>query len=284
MSYIELGENDKKLFCKVNNIENIIPNIQLPLKFKVYSYIGENVIYECDLNSNMWASFQSYRNLKARLYTNTGVLLKEYIYRYENDNHHPDYNLDEFWDYYSKLNQDSVGLILGSGDGVWGEWVRGINENKVKCHLVEASKKTFERLNNNYKNFFYAKLHNLIISNDGADVTFYEVENNDGFNTTNIDFLIQNNLKSTKSEIRKIKNINEFLSELSHIDWMRIDIEGSDFDIITSIDVDYFKNLKMLQYEHLHLETEKIKIVDDIFITLGFKKIVFNIDTIYLKD
>lgn len=116
--------------------------------------MGNDIIYECDLYNNMWSSFNSYRNIKAKVFTNNGILIKEYLYKYENDKYHPDYDLDEFWDYFTKINKNSVGLILGAGDGTWGEWVRGVNENEVKCHMVEASKKTYQRLNNNYKNFF----------------------------------------------------------------------------------------------------------------------------------
>ena len=284
MSYITLRVENKALFCRTSNLENIISSDDAPLYFKVYPYMGEKILYECELSSNMWASYDSYRNIKARIYTKSGILLKEYKYQYENDENHPDYELDEFWDYFSKYNKDSIGLIIGAGDGTWGEWVRGVNENNVKCHLVEASKGTFNNLTDIYKNIFYAKLYNLVISNNGLDCTFYENDVDDGFNTIDMNFLMKNNLSISKSEVRKTKSISELLKEVGKIDWIRFDVEGVDYDLITSISPDYFKNIKMLQYEHLHLEPEKIKIIDNILINKGFRKIVFKIDTIFIKN
>ena len=39
----------------------------------------------------------------------------------------------------------------------------------------------------------------------------------------------------------------------------------------------------MIQYEHLYLSDDKINELDNIIIPLGFKKITYNIDTIYTK-
>ena len=282
MSYIKIEERDKQLYCEVNNITDILDVKYLPLKFIIHPFLSNDILYECDLLENMWASFATHRNIRALLYTNNNILIKEYLYRYENDSHHPDYELDEFWDYFSKLNKDNIGLILGAGDGTWGEWVRGINENNIKCHLVEASKRTFNRLKNNYKYNNFVEVYNLIISNEDANVNFYEIDD-DGFNTISLEFLQSNNLKYNSSEIVKTTKINNFLENIGQVDWIRIDIEGLDYDVLKSIDIKYLYNLKMLQYEHLHLDDTKQKEIDNLFSRLGFKKLKFKIDTVYLK-
>lgn len=281
MPYIKIEERNQQLFCEINKITNILNVKYLPLKFVIHPLYSDDILYECDLFENMWASFP-HINVRALLYTNNNILLKEYLYNYENDNNHPDYELDEFWDYFLKINKETVGLILGAGDGTWGEWVKGINENSVKCHLVEASKKTFNRLKNNYKHKNFVQIYNLIISNEETYVTFYEIDD-DGFNTTSLEFLQQNNLKYNNSEIVKTTKINDMLEDIGQVDWIRIDIEGLDYNVLKSIDKKYFENLKMLQYEHLHLDTTKQIEIDNLFNSLDFNKLKFKIDTVYLK-
>jgi hypothetical protein len=107
--YISLKVENKQLFCRVSeNAKNILSIKEFPLKFKVFPMLGEETIYECELNCGMWARFNSYRNITAKLHTKSGILLKEYKYNYENDENHPDYELDEFWDYFTRTNENSV--------------------------------------------------------------------------------------------------------------------------------------------------------------------------------
>jgi hypothetical protein len=64
-----------------------------------------------------------------------------------------------------------------------------------------------------------------------------------------------------------------------------MDLEGIDFKLILSIDEENLKNIKMVQYEHLFLTEEKLSKVDFFMTKNGFdKKIMFDIDTIYIKN
>ena len=128
MSFIKYTVEDGKLFCRVSEINKIISDEELPLRFVVYPEIGDKILYECELFTNMWANYIEFADIKSRVYTKSGILLKEY--RYEDDLKTD--NLYEFWDYFCKINKDSIGLVIGAGDGTWGEWTRPVNENKVK--------------------------------------------------------------------------------------------------------------------------------------------------------
>jgi len=62
-----------------------------------------------------------------------------------------------------------------------------------------------------------------------------------------------------------------------------MDLEDIDFDIMKSLDLEFIRSLSMLQYEHFHLQEEKREEIDSIMIPLRFTKLVYNIDTIWVK-
>jgi FkbM family methyltransferase len=275
---IEIGIINGKIKCEISS-EIMISDKHLPLKFKISELITNKIIWETSLNPGMWASWDNIRDINAVVCTNDNIILKEFKYNYENEN----LIIYEFWDYFCRINKNKSGLILGAGDGTWGEWVIPINRELIKCHLVEASKKTFSKLSDTYKNSKQMILHNDVITKDGLDCKFYEGDD-DGLNTINLDYLKKIESDSTPSfEIRKTKSIEDLLSEIGKVDWIRIDIEGSDYDIIKKIPIDYLEKLIMIQYEHYHLSDEKREEIDSIILPMGFKKLVYNIDTIYYK-
>jgi FkbM family methyltransferase len=275
---IKIGIIDGKIRCEISD-EIMISDKHLPLKFKISELITNKTIWEINLNPGMWASWDNIRDINATVYTNDDIILKEFKYNYENE----DLIIYQFWDYFCRTNKSKSGLILGAGNGTWGEWVIPINREGIKCHLVEASKKTFSKLSDTYKNSKQMTLYNYVITKDGLDCKFYEGDD-DGLNTINLDYLKKIEIDSNPSfEIRKTKSIEDLLSEIGKVDWIRIDIEGSDYDIIKKIPIDYLEKLIMLQYEHYHLSDEKREEIDSIILPMGFKKLVYNIDTIYYK-
>lgn len=275
---IRINIKDGKIICEVSN-DITISDRHLPLKFKVSELISNNTIWEISLNPGMWASWDDVRDLNFSVSTSDDILLKELNYNYECE----DLLIYEFWDYFCRLNKNTSGLILGAGNGNWGEWVIPINRELIKCHLVEASKKTFSKLSDTYKNSKQMILHNDVITKDGLDCKFYE-GNDDGLNTINLEYLKKiESGENPSSEMRKTKSINDLLNEIGRVDWIRIDIEGSDYDIIKKIPIYYLNELIMIQYEHYHLSDEKREEIDSIILPMGFKKLVYNIDTIYYK-
>lgn len=276
---IKIEINDGKIKCEISD-DIIISEKHLPLKFKILELITDNIIWEVNLDKGMWATWNEIRDVNALVETSDGVVLKEFKYKYESEN----LLIYEFWDYFCRIHKDTCGLILGAGNGTWGEWVIPVNRENIKCHLVEASRGTFNKLSETYKNSKKLILYNDVITSDGLYCNFYEVEHDDGLNTTNFDYLkkIDSDAKPT-FELRKTKSILDLLNEIGKIDWIRIDIEGSDYEIIKKIPLNYLKDLIMIQYEHYHLSDDKRNDIDDIFLPLGFKKLIYNIDTIYYK-
>lgn len=279
MGYIDIKMDSNDVYCEISHdIINIIDKKKLPLKFKVCGLVdNNNIYYETELSGGMWAKYSGIRDIRVLIFTKDNVLIKEKKYSYELEN----LKLYEFWEYYCKLNKNYKFLILGSGNGNWGEWCNPIIENNIKCHLVEGDEDEFKKLKNSYEKFENVRMYNIFLSSDGKDYNFYKLNN--GFSSINLSYLEKNNLKTNNIQKVKTIDIKTFLSILEDIDCIRFDVEGIDYDLIKSIDDDVFNNLKFVQYEHMNLEEKKIKEIDELFINKGFKKIDFEIDTVYIK-
>ena len=276
---IKLFINNNEIKCEISN-DLKIDKKHFPLKFQVTQLITNKVLWETEVEPGMWASWPNIRDINSRVVTNQNIILKELNYSY----HFEDLPLYEFWDYFCRLHKNSKGLILGCGDGTWGERIIPVNRENINCHLVEASKKTFSKLKENYGNKSNFTLHNDLLSTDGGEYKFYEGNHDEGLNTINFEYLkkADNNAQS-KYELKKSKNIIDFIKEIGKVDWVRIDLEGIDYDILKSLPIDFLSSLILIQYEHWFLEDSKKTEIDRIFYSLGFKKIVYNIDTIYFK-
>lgn len=270
--------NDQ-IICNISNDAKINQS-HFPLKFQVLQLVTNKIIWETELTLGSWASWNSIRDVNFKVITKNGIILKEINYDYSNEN----LDIYEFWDYFCRINKKSTGLILGAGDGTWGEWVIPVNREKIKCHLVEATDSTFLKLKEAYSHNHNFTLHNSLISTDGLEYKFYEGDHFYGLNTINYDYLKKTNGESSSDfVIKKSKSIIDLLKEIGNIDWIRIDLEGIDYEILKQIPTDYLKSLILIQYEHQYLSDEKINELDNIIIPLGFKKITYYIDTIYTK-
>jgi FkbM family methyltransferase len=283
MKYIFLGVDNQQIKCEVSkDVEYFFSKEEFPLKFQTLSLLDKSIKYETEIFPGMWAIFPQFRDLNARIMTKSGIVLKEYKYTYDDE----DLRLYEFWDLFAKYNKDSIGLILGSGNGLWGEWVSPIHQNNIRCHLIEGSSIIFEELKENYKTYNNFNLHNIIISSEGGDCDFYdlgEIENS----TLNVEYFktLSPSVSIGLPEKKPTISLNDFLKNHPNINWIRMDLEGIDFKLILSINEENLKNIKMVQYEHLFLTEEKLSKVDFFMMKNGFdKKIVFDIDTIYLKN
>ena len=277
---IKIEIRDCKLHCEISN-DLIISENHFPLKFKVKELITNRTIWETELVPGMWSTWNWFRDVNASVETCNGIVLKEFNYNYEIEG----LLIYEFWDYFCTINKNSIGLILGCGNGTWGEWVVPVNRENMICHLVEASRDTFQNLTETCKDSKNFILYNDVITTDGLDCNFYEgIINGDGLNSTNFEYLKKiDGGENLKSELRKTKSITDLLKEIGKVDWIRLDIEGSDYDILKKIPREYLENLIMIQYENYHLSEEKKQEIDNIILPLGFRKLVFDIDIIYYK-
>ena len=144
------------------------------------------------------------------------------------------------------------------------------NKIKKKIYIIEANSIHINNLKKFYRKYKNIKIFNLAISPDNnflkKMVFFYCL--NDAPN-----YQIFSNSKSfvTKhfpnGEIKKktveCLRLSAFIEKnnIKNIDYLSIDIEGMDYDVLINLNLNKFK-IKNISFEHLHLSFfEKIKIV-----------------------
>mgnify|MGYP003347293580 FL=1 len=154
------------------------------------------------------------------------------------------------------------GLVIGTHDGEFGEWVPIALKREANMILVEASNNQFSKLTKNYfKNSTTKCMQNLVTTN-GEDVIFFE--GGAGYTNTVVEKVIRywetEEVHTTKRS--SISMTNLIMEEMGgDIDWLHLDVEGLDAKLIMSIDESKIKLPNFIIFEDFNLnEDEKKKI------------------------
>ena len=144
---------------------------------------------------------------------------------------------------------------------------KNYNENS-KVFVVEANPKNIEKLNKSYKNYDNVKILNFAISSNDDEITLYYAEEDSphyqvcSSNINHVKKYYPNSVIK-KFNIKSI-SINDFLKKYSinQIDYLSIDIEGLDYDVLMSIDFTKF-SIDNICIEYLHLtKFQKINLIN----------------------
>ena len=151
------------------------------------------------------------------------------------------------------------------------------NENNIL--VVEANPHNLKKLKDCWKNYSNVRIFNIAIVDSHYkkdDIKLYYTESDAPcYQITSInkehvkkhypnDKIIELNVRSQK--------INDFLIEktkLENIEYLAIDVEGIDYDLLMDIDFDKLK-IKNISFEFIHLNKEQIKNIFNRLIKNGF--------------
>jgi FkbM family methyltransferase len=149
-------------------------------------------------------------------------------------------------DTFFKNQKDGFFIEIGAFDGVQGSncyhFERFMNWNGI---AIEASPTQFNKLKKNRN----CQLHNVALSLTKKEVEFYEVTEGftqmSGINNTNYQNSFNRIINKSKSKINKIKINSTVFSEIipnnQIIDLLSIDIEGNEFEVLSSIDYSIYE-------------------------------------------
>lgn len=160
-----------------------------------------------------------------------------------------------------------IGLVIGTHDGEFGEWVPVIKENLSSALLVEASEKQFNKLSSNYKGMKNVITLLDLITTNGENIPFFE--GGRGYTNSVIERVIRNwETEEIEASLRLSTSINDLINEKipQGIHWLHLDVEGLDAQLIMSLEE---KNIPpFIIFEDFNLpENEK----DDIYNWLRFR-------------
>ena len=164
------------------------------------------------------------------------------------------------------------------------ELIKKNYDNTSKVFIVEANQLNIEKLKICYSNYKNINIQNIAISTKNLDelTFFYAKEDAPHFQVCSSDL---NHVKKNypNSEIEKFSirslTINKFFEDNSiyEIDYLSIDLEGLDFDVLMSVDFSKY-NIQNISVEYLHLTKYQKKKLINFLIKSGYSYCGFGYD------
>jgi hypothetical protein len=251
-----------------------------PVKVLFKNIISNEIHFERFLNSNTWCQWSG-----AELITD--VL----IYNLNNKLiHHHKWDIlvdgDEIekslWFYLKNRKTNGIkskGLVIGTHDGRNGHWIYAIKNKLSDALLIDGSEKQFEFLRKNYEWYENVKMLNTIVTPNGGLVEWYQ--GGEGYTDTIISDLIYDWLD--ESQITKVEKESISFVDLTNkndFDWIHLDVEGIDGDLILSLE----KLPNVIVYESMNLNEDMQLRLQNWFKKNNYKTLVCNGNTMAIKN
>ena len=248
--------NSEGIKVNVGHISKYNPN--LPLRLKIKKHVSGEEQWATNLNDNWYATYPNTEMFDVEIYDSKDRLV--YCKRWD-VMEHGNHFYKSLWMYNKRvLSQGKLpkGLVIGTHDGEFGEWVPIVEKRECSVVLVEASDKQFQKLKHNYRNNSLVKPIQNLITPNGGEVEFFE--GGAGYTNTVVENVIRHwekeEIKSTKRDSISITDL--ILTEFGgHIDWIHLDVEGLDAQLIMGIDESKVSLPNFIIFEDYNLVQDK---------------------------
>ena len=253
---ITVTYNSEGIKVNVGHISKYNPN--LPLRLKIKKHVSGEEQWATNLNDNWYATYPNTEMFDVEIYDSKDRIV--YCKRWD-VMEHGNHFYKSLWMYNKRvLSQGKFpkGLVIGTHDGEFGEWVPIVEKRECSVVLVEASDKQFQKLKHNYRNNSLVKPIQNLITPNGGEVEFFE--GGAGYTNTVVENVIRHwekeEIKSTKRPSISITDliINECYG---HIDWLHLDVEGLDAQLIMGIDETKVSLPNFIIFEDYNLSQDK---------------------------
>ena len=240
----------------------------LPLKFKIKKVISKEIVWETQLNSFMWAEFGTNEINDVVVEDSLG----NFVYQYHWDViQHGSIFYKSLWLYCKSLINRGIkprGVVVGTHDGEFGEWVPLVRDFMSDMLLVEASQKQFDKLHQNFIGKPDITFLNDLITTDGSDVEFFE--GGAGYTNTVVERVIRHwETEEVHSSKRSSTSFNNLIEGYGKVDWLHLDVEGLDAKLLMSLKDEHIPNF--IIFEDYNLDPEEFNRVSTFFKDKGFK-------------
>jgi FkbM family methyltransferase len=253
---ITVTYNTEGIRVDVGNISKY--NKNLPFKLKIKKHVSGEEQWSIDLNDYWFATYPNTEMFDVEITDSNGRIV--YVKTWD-VMEHGNHFYKSLWMYNKGLLSKGIfpkGLVIGTHDGEFGEWVPIVQKRECSVVLVEASDKQYQKLKNNYKNHSLVKPIQSLITPNGGEVEFFE--GGAGYTNTIVENVIRHweteEITSTKRDSISITDL--ILTECyGHIDWLHLDVEGLDAQLIMSIDESKITLPNFIIFEDYNLPQEK---------------------------
>ncbi len=174
------------------------------------------------------------------------------------------------------------------------EFIKQKYNESSKVFVVEANPKNINKLKTSYKNLKNINILNFAVSsNDNNELSLYYTEDDAPHYqvcSSNINHVKKYYPNSVIKKFNiKSLSINNFFEKhsLNEIDYLSIDLEGLDYEVLISIDFTKF-NIKNISIEYLHLTKFQKKNLINLLAKNGYSYYGFgydhnNFDYLFIK-
>lgn len=243
---------------------------QLPLKFEIKKTVSKEVVWTISLGSFMWATYPENEINDVVVYDAKG----NFIYHYYWDILiHGSIFYKSLWLYCKGLINNGIkpnGLVIGTHDGEFGEWVPLVRNFMSDMTLVEGSQNQFNKLLNNYENKMGINFINSIVTPNGGEVEFFE--GGKGYTNSVVERVIRGwEKEEIHSSKRSSISINNLIKDINKkIDWIHLDVEGLDAQLLLSLQDENIPNF--IIFEDYNLNNEDSELINKWIIEKKFTK------------
>ena len=189
------------------------------------------------------------------------------------------------------MNYVHLGACIGDWDKTglnrcgFTEFIKKDSKINDKIFLIEANPKNISKLEESYKNFNNARILNLgVTARKNNEITFFYTEDDAPYYmvcSTKINHVLKHypNSKINEFKIKTVSVNNLFKDYIKekNIDYLSIDLEGIDFEILMSLNLNDY-NIKNISFEYLHLNKKQKKQLVNYLLKYGYSYCGFGYD------
>lgn len=253
---IKVEYNKEGIKVEVGEISKYSSN--LPFRMNIKKHISGEIQWGCDLNDFCYATFPNTEMFDVEILDSRRTPV--YYKRWDVMEHGSDF-YKSLWLYCKKIVSNGKipkGLVIGTHDGEFGEWVPVVQNRFSEVLLVEGSQSQYEKLAHNYKNNSRVRSIKEIVTPDGGKVEFFE--GGAGYTNTVVESVIRSwETEEIKSTVYESISINDLIFDNfpDGIDWLHLDVEGLDSKLIRGIDESKISLPNFIIFEDHNLSTEE---------------------------
>lgn len=252
---------------ETQDLNSIFDSKQLPLKFEFVRQVNSKVIWETKLNSNGWASFPDIEMIDVIVTDKLGNHIHTHKWSCVENGDFIYQRLFNFCLLNKSKGVQNKGVVVGTHNGEFGEWVPVALDKLSDMILIEASEKQYNELVKNYHNYNNLELINELVTIDGDDTIFYE----GGRGYTNsvlkrvIEFWETEEIhESNRESIQFSKLITP------DVNWIHLDVEGLDDKLLYTLSDEQFNHVSLIVFEYNNLSIEEREAINNFIISKGF--------------
>lgn len=253
---IKVVYNEDGIRVDINDTQKY--NTNQPYILKVMKHVSGEVQWETQLYDGWFATFPTTEMYDIQVVDSTGNVM--YTKKWD-VMEHGNHFYKSLWMFNKSLLSKGVfprGLVIGTHDGEFGEWVPLVLNRDCNVVLVEASDKQFTKLTQNYKSFSRVSIVQKLVTPSGGNVEFFE--GGEGYTNSVIEKVIRDwETEDIKSTQRESISITDLIFEHCEgkIDWLHLDVEGLDAKLIMGIDQNRVKLPNFIIFEDHNLSDEE---------------------------